>query len=106
MKPKKSRTKSGDSELAKRWRCDERSIRRWKKKNAPFEDVAAMIGWLALQRSIPEGTLTLVLDEQRKVRSQITTNASQIPAGAPGAPNVLKRLEEAEERAYRALSAA
>ena len=104
-KPKSNRTKS-DAALAEQWQCDERTVRRWRGKHAPVDDPAAMVTWLAAQRSIPQRTLALVMAEQRKRRAEVADTALALPPGTPGTPNALKRLEDSEERAYRAVIAA
>lgn len=105
---KKSKSKStNDVALAAKWKCDIRTIARWRKGSAPLNDNDdSMRAWLSIRKSIPSGTLALVSNErQRSIASALADSVelSKLPLGAA---SVLQRLESAETRAYRAFQKA
>ncbi len=98
--------KRTQTELAAIWRTTTRTIRAWQRLGAPLNDAPKMRAWLAARKSIPPGTRSLLNQQAQELRVQ---DASAIPAGAPlplGAAHALKRLEQAEADAFRALQQA
>jgi hypothetical protein len=94
----KTRT-TDDANLARKWACDERTIRRWRKDLAPLRDAAKMRAWLAGRKNIPLGT-TALLEGLRA--TETATSAKQDAPLATGAAAALSRLESAEAKAFSA----
>jgi hypothetical protein len=94
---------SNDTKLARKWACDERTIRNWRKAKAPLDDPARMVAWLTGRQTLPAGTVKLLESNRRRTvpRSPATGAALQIGGGA-----ALARLEAAEAQAYGAFSQA
>jgi hypothetical protein len=93
----RQKNESADVKMADRWACDGRTLRRWRKAGAPLTDQKAMRTWLATRKHIPAGTAAL-LEATRT--SERATSAAQDGKQAEGAANALRRLEQAEARAY------
>lgn len=91
-----SKTTLSDSELAEKWAANQRTIRRWRKDGAPFEDEAAMLAWLSTRRSIPPGTLRIV-ETRRAEAAARPKGPTTLPTGAGAA---LGRLERSEAAAF------
>lgn len=91
--------------LAAHWRCDCRTVRRWRHDGAPLNDENAMRTWLAGRSKLPDGTARLLLEHKAKARAASLAIAadSKLPRGAAAA---LKRLESGEVTAYAALQTA
>lgn len=89
-----------DQQAAKKWACDERTIRRWRKQGAPLDDGNKMREWLSGRREIPAGTASIL------TRKRATQKPTRAKPGLPGAANALQRLEQAEEEAHRAFKKA
>lgn len=90
----KHKKKQTDADLAELYNCDERTIRNWRKEDAPLHDPQAMTAWLANRKNVPPAT--------------------GAPSGAPafqlstfeltedeGAAAALRRLGEAELNAAK-----
>src|SRR5687767_2326619 len=94
-----------ETQLAEQFHCDVRTIRRWKKKGAPLDNVKAMRTWLPAQREVPAGTLQWLTEHQAFERRKVlkTAMATDLPRGAAAG---LRRLEEAEAAEFAALQAA
>ena len=96
--------KPTDAKQAKKWACDTRTIRRWRKDGAPLANQKAMPTWLAGRKSLPPGTAALVASRTaRALGRAATADASEATTGAPAA---LRRLESAESATYRVLQVA
>jgi hypothetical protein len=104
-----------DSELAAFWRCDLRTIFRWKSEGAPLEDEGKMREWLRERRRIPSGTAE-ILNESKpssrpvappkpKVKQAVAWADPAQPSGELGAAAALKRLEEDERKLWNRLLA-
>ena len=105
-------------ELAKLYNASPRTIKRWRKLNAPLDDQQAMQAWIAEHRSrIGVGKYSPRTSEPapdaqiREVAVQIMTDAPLAPAKPASESHdkaaesdnegTLRRLEEAERIAYR-----
>lgn len=51
-----------DEELGRRYKCDPRTIRNYRKEGAPLDDPEAMAEWLAQRHSMPSGTAEALAD--------------------------------------------
>jgi hypothetical protein len=104
------------NELSKMYNASTRTIKRWRRLNAPLDDEAAMQAWIERHRSrtgvgkysprTPEPALAV--EEARDVVAEVVpASESQLePAQASDEPETddtgtLRRLEEAERIAYR-----
>src|SRR5215831_16894030 len=90
-----------DSRLASKYRCDERTIRRWRRDGAPFDKPAEMRAWLATRKNIPPGTAALLEESRREAMKPAATAAVGTPPRLGVGP-ALSRLEAAEARAHAA----
>ena len=91
--------------LAKKWKCDVRTIGRWKRAGAPLSDPARMRTWLASRKNLPPETRAMMSE---KARSRRSSDANSIEAQdlTTGAPAALRRLETVEARAFELLDRA
>lgn len=92
------KNKKNSPKLAKTYRCDTRTIRRWLRQKAPFDKPAAMISWLAARKTLPSGTREW-LEEQQAIK-RVASMARVEGSGPPGAVAALRRLEAAEAKAH------
>jgi hypothetical protein len=99
------------TELAKLYNASPRTIKRWRKLNAPLDDQQAMQAWIAERRSrMGVGKYSRRTSEPapvapiREVAVQIMSDELQAPAKCTPVDDdegTLRRLEEAERIAYR-----
>jgi hypothetical protein len=95
-------TKS-EIETAKRWQCNVRTVRRWKKSSAPLHDEKKMLVWLSAQQRLPINTATLLASRR------IAASGDKAPPPGPlleGVAQALRRLEAMEARAFAAFERA
>src|SRR5687767_15145501 len=93
-----------EKQLAKKHKCDVRTIRRWKKAGAPLDDAAAMQKWLAGRQHLPPRTEAAQFDRASKRITRVLR--SKPSTQTQGAAHALKRLETAEVSAYAAMEEA
>src|SRR5690242_7043741 len=102
MKPTKSNSNQADA--AKKWKCSERTIRRWIAAGAPVHDEQAMQLWIASRKHTPKGTADMLTGQADKAAVQAaTTSARDHKQGAAAA---LRRLEAEEVDAFERLGGA
>jgi len=92
-----------ESALAVKYGCTPRTIRRWKRDNAPLGDAQAMTKWLSSRRTLPADTGVLL--SKRRTRAAKAATVTTAPENE-GAAFALRRLEKAEAAAYRQFQAA
>lgn len=96
------RQTTDDRELARRWACDARTIRRWRKDRAPLDDDNRMREWLSGRKNLPPGTIRLL-----GKRTPAKVNAIEMDAvGDAGAGPALARLESTELKLFDTLQSA
>lgn len=98
-------TKTATEAHAETYRCEPRTIRRWRSEGAPLNDAVKMREWLSSRKHLPEGT-KLWLFQTGDVSAEASapgTGADTTENEATGAGNALKRLEQAEADAYSVL---
>jgi hypothetical protein len=90
--------------LAKKYKCNPRTIMRWQQQEAPLHDAKQMSAWLAGRKNLPAGTAALASKASAaRLASAITDNAAGDTTGAPAA---LHRLEAVEAKSFKILSRA
>jgi hypothetical protein len=87
-----------DKQLSEKWACDERTIRRWRKAGAPLDDDKRLRVWLCGQKHVPSGTQALL--EATRTTERAASATQDAKPQPEGAANALRRLEQAEARAY------
>ena len=101
--------------LADKWRCEEDTIRKWRNAGAPFADEDAMIRWLGRRHLLPRGTAQLLMERgARPTPAPPDQDGDQLELPDPGpiaaedlgTSQALRRLDEAEFRAFKALEMA
>jgi hypothetical protein len=89
--------------LARKWKCDQRTIYRWQKAGAPLDSADdEMLSWLAAQKTLPAATQAMV-----NARLAKSVSDDDLPTdNLEGAAAALRRLEAAERTTYKMLQAA
>jgi hypothetical protein len=103
--PLMSKIEKSNAKLAKIWGCTARTIARWRKDKAPFDDKDAMQSWLTARKNLPSGTRALLSGNNGAKISAAVEIEDETSPGI-GAASALRRLEAIERALYKTLEAA
>jgi hypothetical protein len=93
------------AQFAETYRCDHRTISRWKNQDAPLSSPKKMRVWLASRKNLPRATRQLLASESTERRAKAVAGFK--PLGMEiGSAAALRRLEEAEPLAWARYEAA
>lgn len=85
--------------LAARYKVSDRTIKRWRKENAPLNDPAGMRAWIAGRKNIPPRI-------ERTSAAQVPRRSMPKTDEREGVLAAQRRLERSEVEAFRAMEAA